>query len=72
MENNFSRLVGERLLTISEIHVATGISRNQLTALYYRRTKGIQFETVKKLCDFLEIPMSELIEYQPEIKGGEK
>lgn len=65
MKNYFSRIIGEKLLTISEVHKATGISRGQLTSLYYKRTKGIQFETITKLCDYLQLPMSELLEYSP-------
>lgn len=63
--NNVSKIFGERLLSITEVAEATGISRAALTALYYRRTKGIQFETVMKLCDFLDVPLSELLEYKP-------
>lgn len=68
MKNNISKIFGERLLSIAEVAEASGISRSTLTAIYYRKTKGIQFETIEKLCDYLQVPMSELFEYYPEIK----
>ena len=68
MKNNISKIFGERLLSIAEVAEASGISRSTLTAIYYRKTKGIQFETIEKLCDYLQLPMSELFEYNPEIK----
>lgn len=66
MINNVSRILGERLLSITEVSLKTGISRSTLTNLYYRRAKRIDFITIEKLCDYLEIPMSELFEYEPE------
>ena len=70
LENKVSRILGERLLSITDVAERTGISRNTLTAIYYRKTKGVQFETVIKLCDYLQVPMSELFEYEP-IKTAE-
>lgn len=70
IENKVSRILGERLLSITDVAERTGISRNTLTAIYYRKTKGVQFETVIKLCDYLQVPMSELFEYEP-IKTAE-
>lgn len=71
IENKVSRIFGERLLSITDVAECTGISRNTLTAIYYRKTKGVQFETVIKLCDYLQVPMSELFEYEP-VKTAEK
>lgn len=65
MKNNISKIFGERLLTIREVAEASGISKSTLTLIYYRKTKGIRFETVEKLCNYLQLPMSELFEYKP-------
>lgn len=65
MNNNFSEILGARLISISTVQEATGISRKTLTDLYYRRTKNTKFDTLRKLCDYLQIPLSELIEYKP-------
>lgn len=68
MRNNLSKILGERLLKVSDIHDSTGISRSTLTHFYYQRATNIQLETLTKICDYLQIPLSELIEYQPEKK----
>lgn len=68
MRNNLSKILGERLLSISEVSRETGISRSTLTDLYYRRTKRFDSETIMKLCNYLQIPMSELLEYEPDEK----
>lgn len=68
VKNNISKIFGERLLSITDVSNATGISRTALTAIYYRKNKGIQFETIEKLCDYLQLPMSELFEYVPTTK----
>lgn len=70
MKNNFSKILGEKLMKISNVHFATGISRSTLTNFYYKRSTNIQLGTLIKICDYLEIPLSELIEYQPK-KGGD-
>lgn len=70
MKNNFSRILGERLLTITEVSKATGISRSALTELYYKRTKRFDEKTISRLCDYLEIDMFELLDYKHKKKGG--
>jgi len=65
MKNNLSMVMGARLLSISKVHEDTGISRSTLINLYYRRAKNVRLDTLRKLCDYLQIPLSELIEYTP-------
>lgn len=64
IHNNFSRLVGERLLKISKISEDTGISRTTLTNLYYRRCNAISFEVLDKLCTYLKCGIEEIVEYK--------
>jgi len=65
MNNNLSMILGKRLLSISKVYKETGISRSTLTSLYYRRARNVKLDTLRKLCDYLQIPLSELIEYTP-------
>lgn len=65
MKNNFSKILGERLISISDVSRETGLSRTSLTTFYYQKSKMIRFETLISLCDYLDIDLSELIEYQP-------
>lgn len=65
MDNNFSKVLGERLLKVSDVYKNTGINKTTLTDLYYRRSKNFQLDTLMKICDYLQMPLSELIEYDP-------
>lgn len=68
MKNNLSRILGERLIKVTDVHNGTGLSRATLTDIYYQRAANIHLETLQKICDYLQIPLSELIEYVPERK----
>lgn len=37
MENNMSKILGERLLKVSDVYRGTGISKTTLTDIYYQR-----------------------------------
>lgn len=66
MKNNLSKILGERLLKVSDVFKATGISKTTLTDIYYQRAKNIQLDTLMKICDYLQVPLSDLIEYEPQ------
>lgn len=70
MKNNFAKLLGERLLKVSDVYSQTGVSKTTLTNIYYQRDRNVQIMTLTKICDFLQVPLSELIEYDPG-KDGE-
>lgn len=55
------QILNDRHWTIAIVNTYTGISRTTLTNIYYGRSKGIQLETLKRLCDFLEITPNDLI-----------
>ena len=67
--NKFSVLLAQRLLKISTLAKATGISRVTLTHLYYRRNKQIDLETLDKLCCYLQCGVGDILEFQ---KGNKK
>ena len=62
--NKFSVLLAQRLLKISTLAKATGISRVTLTNLYYRRSKQIDLETLDKLCCYLRCGVGNILEFQ--------
>mgnify|MGYP002764933309 CR=1 FL=1 len=66
MKNNLSKILGERLLKISDVFKATGISKTTLTDIYYQRAKNVQLDTLMKICDYLQVSLSDLIEYEPQ------
>lgn len=69
MKNNFSTILSERLITITKISKETGISRSTLTNFYYRKRQNFELGTLKTICDYLQIPLSELVEYVPTLNN---
>ncbi|MCT3031221.1 helix-turn-helix domain-containing protein [Pediococcus parvulus] len=61
MKTNLNEILEKRLWTISIVHKETGVSRNTLTNLYYGYAKGIQFNTLFKICNFLKVSPTELL-----------
>ena len=68
MKNNFSKILGAKMLRVTDVYNATKISRTTLADLYYQRAESPKLETLMKICDFLEVSLSELIEYEPQKK----
>ena len=60
---HLSKLLGERKLRASEVARKTGINKNTLSALYNENVTGIKFDTMEKLCKFLDCKVGDLIEY---------
>lgn len=71
MKNNLSMILGSRLISISDVSDNTGLSRTTVTDIYYKRANDLKLSTLEKICDFLQISLSELIEYEPQILNKE-
>lgn len=67
-KNNFSRILGERLISVTQVSEETGISRSTLTSLYYKKTMSVRLDTLLKICDVLGVELIELITYIPSVK----
>ncbi|ULG71923.1 helix-turn-helix domain-containing protein [Macrococcus brunensis] len=65
IKTNLSILMAERGYKIAELHEATGISKTTLMALADNTGKGLQFDTVDKLCNFLGVTPCEFFGYAP-------
>ncbi|CAJ1185213.1 helix-turn-helix domain-containing protein [Companilactobacillus paralimentarius] len=63
--NNLSIILGQRLLTIGDVSTGTGLNRNTVSSIYHRKSNNVKLKTLIKICDYLQIPLSELIEYKP-------
>lgn len=61
MQIELKDILDKRHWSIETVHKYTGISRATLTNIYYGRSKGIQLDTLTKLCDFLEVTPNDLI-----------
>lgn len=60
---NLAVLMAERGLKIADVYEQTGISKTTLMALSENKGKGVQFETVDKLCNFFQINPSDFFVY---------
>ena len=65
IRSNLAVLLAERNVKITRVSEVTGISRTTLTALNNNYGRGIQFDTINTLCNYLKITPSELISYIP-------
>lgn len=62
---NLSVLLAERRLTLSKVSSDTGLSRTTLTALAGRAARGVQFDTLNTLCQYLKVTPNDLFIYRP-------
>lgn len=58
---NLSVLLAERGLKMIDIVRDTGLSQNAVRGLYYNTSKGIQFETLEIICDYLKVEPGDVI-----------
>lgn len=67
IKTNFAVLIAERGLKIADVYESTGISKTTLMALAENTGKGVQFDTVDKLCNFLDVELKDFFVYVPYI-----
>ena len=60
-------LLGEKRMDRRDIVKLTGIDRQTLRNIYQNKTKGIEFETLNKLCFALNCTPNDLLLYIPDI-----
>lgn len=58
---NLAVILAERNMKISQLAEETRISRTTLTALAYNHGKGIQYDTLDTLCEYLDISPGQLL-----------
>jgi len=65
---HLGKLLGERKMRAAEVARKTGINPNTLSSLYNEEVSGIKFETLEKLCKFLNCSVSDILEFVPYTK----
>jgi putative transcriptional regulator len=61
---NLSELMGKhKIKSFSSLEKETGITRKTLTKLYDGEGKGIDYDTLDKLCRFFNCAVGDLLEY---------
>lgn len=63
--SNLSTILGQKKIKISKVIKDTKISRPTLTALYYNHSKGINFDTLNTLCNYLQVSVSDILSFYP-------
>lgn len=62
--NRFPVILAEKRLRVADVVRATGMSKTTLHKLYNDDSSRIDFETLDKLCRFLEVQVGDLLEYK--------
>ena len=63
IKNRFAELLGIKRMDRREVVKLTGINRQTLRNIYYDKSKGIEFETLNKLCFALDCTPNDLFKY---------
>ena len=64
-----STLMGKHRLSIQDVHVKTGLSRNTISNLYNDKACRIDYDTAAKLCKLFDCNMGDLYEINNDEKG---
>jgi putative transcriptional regulator len=66
--NHLPTLLAERRLKVADAVRATGVSKTTLHKIYNDQSSRIDFDTIDKLCEYLEVGVGDLFEYVTEDK----
>lgn len=66
IKNRVSIVIGERRMTVAETAKLAGLNYNTVYNLFHDITKGIDFETLDKLCFALNCTPNDLFRYIPD------
>ncbi|KII75316.1 helix-turn-helix domain-containing protein [Vibrio renipiscarius] len=63
---HLSKLLGAKKLKIADVVRETGVNRSTVNRLFHETNHRIDFETLEKICLYLECTVGELLEVQVE------
>ena len=66
--NHLPTLLAERRLKVADAVRATGVSKTTLHKIYNDQSSRIDFDTIDKLCEYLEVEVGDIFEYVREDK----
>lgn len=61
--NHLPTLLAERRLKVADAVRATGVSKTTLHKIYNDQSSRIDFDTIDKLCAYLDVEVGEIFEY---------
>jgi putative transcriptional regulator len=59
-------MLARRKVRSKELAAAIGITEQQVSLLKSGKVKGVRFETLEKICAFLDCQPGDLIRYEPD------
>lgn len=65
IRNHLSRILGERRWTQAQLARVTGIRKATICELYNEMCDRFSFEDLDRICEALDCPLHELLEYVP-------
>ncbi|MGP5649471.1 helix-turn-helix domain-containing protein [Psychrobacter celer] len=70
---NLPVLLAERRMKVADLIRMTGISKSTMHKIYNEQTSRIDFETMDKICEALDIGVGDLFTYVPNnlVENGE-
>lgn len=60
-------MLARRKVRSKELAAAIGITEQQVSLLKSGKVKGVRFETLEKICAFLDCQPGDLIRYEPDV-----
>lgn len=66
IKNKLSEILGRKRINKAELSRLSGVSYSSVKSIYYNKTKGIEFETLDKLCNFLQCTPNDIFEFTPD------
>lgn len=67
--NRLPLLLAEKRLKVADAVRETGISKTTLHKIYNDQSTRIDFDTIDKLCEYLDVKVGDIFEYMPNEKG---
>lgn len=64
-------MLARRKVRSKDLAAHVGITEANLSLLKSGRVKGIRFETLDKICEFLDCQPGDILEYAPDEDGAE-
>ena len=65
-----SELFGRRKLRLADVIRDTGISRTAIARIYYEEVDRLDLEILEKLCRYLDVEISDMIEMTDDQTGS--
>ncbi|MBO6673586.1 MAG: helix-turn-helix transcriptional regulator [Rhizobiales bacterium] len=62
-------MLARRKVRSKELAAAIGITEQQVSLLKSGKVKGVRFETLEKICAYLDCQPGDLIRYEPDEAG---